>query len=38
MAATAPKTYNNAVDVDVYGNPQLNLFELAKAAGKPPAM
>lgn len=22
------------VDVDVYGNPQLNLFELAKAAGK----
>ncbi|MFQ9323243.1 MAG: alkaline phosphatase, partial [Enterococcus durans] len=28
------KTYNNAVDVDIYGNPQLNLFELAKAAGK----
>ena len=33
-AATGTKTYNNAVDVDVYGNPQLNLFELAKAAGK----
>ena len=32
--ATGTKTYNNAVDVDVYGNPQLNLFELAKAAGK----
>lgn len=32
--ATGIKTYNNAVDVDVYGNPQLNLFELAKAAGK----
>lgn len=31
---TGTKTYNNAVDVDVYGNPQLNLFELAKAAGK----
>lgn len=24
--ATGTKTYNNAVDVDVYGNPQLNLF------------
>ena len=34
--ATGTKTYNNAVDVDVYGNPQLNLFELAKAAGKAP--
>lgn len=32
--AAGTKTYNNAVDVDVYGNPQLNLFELAKAAGK----
>lgn len=32
--ATGTKTYNNAVDVDVYGNPQLNLFELAKASGK----
>ena len=32
--STGTKTYNNAVDVDVYGNPQLNLFELAKAAGK----
>mgnify|MGYP000724253943 FL=1 len=32
--ATGTKTYNNAVDVDIYGNPQLNLFELAKAAGK----
>lgn len=32
--ATGAKTYNNAVDVDIYGNPQLNLFELAKAAGK----
>ncbi|MBM6747315.1 alkaline phosphatase [Bifidobacterium ruminantium] len=32
--ATGTKTYNNAVDIDVYGNPQLNLFELAKAAGK----
>lgn len=32
--ATGTKTYNNAVDVDVYGNPQLNLFEFAKAAGK----
>ena len=30
--ATGTKTYNNAVDVDIYGNPQLNLFELAKAA------
>ena len=30
--ATGTKTYNNAVDVDVYGNPQLNLIELAKAA------
>lgn len=32
--ATGTKTYNNALDVDVYGNPQLNLTELAKAAGK----
>lgn len=32
--ATGTKTYNNDVDVDIYGNPQLNLFELAKAAGK----
>lgn len=32
--ATGTKTYNNAVDVDIYGNPQLNLFELAKATGK----
>ncbi|TPF96043.1 alkaline phosphatase [Bifidobacterium sp. UTCIF-39] len=32
--ATGTKTYNNAVDVDVEGNPQLNLIELAKAAGK----
>ena len=32
--ATGTKTSNNAVDVDIYGNPQLNLFELAKAAGK----
>lgn len=32
--ATGTKTYNNAVDVDIYGNPQLNLFELAKAPGK----
>lgn len=32
--ATGTKTYNNAVDVDVYGTPQLNLTELAKAAGK----
>ena len=32
--ATGTKTYNNAVDVDIYGNPQLNLLELAKAAGK----
>ena len=32
--ATGTKTYNNAVDVDIYGNPQLNLFEPAKAAGK----
>ena len=31
--ATGTKTYNNAVDVDVYGNPQLNLIELAKAKG-----
>ena len=31
--ATGTKTYNNAVDVDVKGNPQLNLIELAKAAG-----
>ncbi|KFI96829.1 alkaline phosphatase [Bifidobacterium stellenboschense] len=31
--ATGTKTYNNAVDVDIYGNPQLNLFELAKAKG-----
>ena len=31
---TGTKTYNNAVDVDIYGNPQLHLFELAKAAGK----
>ena len=35
--ATGTKTYNNAVDVDIYGNPQLNLFELAKAAGKDPS-
>ncbi|MBT1179617.1 alkaline phosphatase [Bifidobacterium vespertilionis] len=32
--ATGTKTYNNAVDVDVKGAPQLNLIELAKAAGK----
>lgn len=32
--STGTKTYNNAVDVDVKGNPQLNLIELAKAAGK----
>lgn len=32
--ATGTKTYNNALDVDVYGKPQLNLTELAKAAGK----
>ena len=32
--ATGTKTYNNGVDVDIYGNPQLNLVELAKAAGK----
>ncbi|MBT1172706.1 alkaline phosphatase [Bifidobacterium sp. MA2] len=32
--ATGTKTYNNAVDIDVKGNPQLNLIELAKAAGK----
>lgn len=32
--ATGTKTYNNALDVDVYGTPQLNLTELAKAAGK----
>ena len=32
--ATGTKTYNNALDVDVSGNPQLNLTELAKAAGK----
>lgn len=32
--ATGTKTYNNAVDVDAYGTPQLNLTELAKAAGK----
>ncbi|MBM6700069.1 alkaline phosphatase [Bifidobacterium pullorum subsp. saeculare] len=31
--ATGTKTYNNAVDVDVHGNPQLNLIELAKAKG-----
>ena len=31
--ATGTKTYNNAVDVDVYGNPQLHLIELAKAKG-----
>lgn len=31
--ATGTKTYNNAVDVDVNGNPQLNLIELAKAKG-----
>ncbi|KAB5608341.1 alkaline phosphatase [Bifidobacterium jacchi] len=31
--STGTKTYNNAVDVDVKGNPQLNLIELAKAAG-----
>ena len=31
--ATGTKTYNNAVDVDVEGNPQLNLIELAKAKG-----
>ena len=31
--STGTKTYNNAVDVDVEGNPQLNLIELAKAAG-----
>ena len=32
--ATGTKTYNNAVDVDINGNPQLNLIELAKAKGK----
>ena len=32
--ATGTKTYNNALDVDVYGTPQMNLTELAKAAGK----
>lgn len=31
--ATGTKTYNNAVDVDVKGNPQLNLMELARAKG-----
>ncbi|KAB7789626.1 alkaline phosphatase [Bifidobacterium leontopitheci] len=31
--STGTKTYNNAVDVDVKGNPQLNLIELAKAKG-----
>ena len=31
--ATGTKTYNNAVDVDIDGNPQLNLVELAKAKG-----
>nr|WP_277347695.1 alkaline phosphatase [Bifidobacterium sp. DSM 109958] len=31
--STGTKTYNNAVDVDIYGNPQLNLIELAKAKG-----
>lgn len=31
--ATGTKTYNNAVSVDVKGNPQLNLIELAKANG-----
>ena len=31
--ATGTKTYNNAVDVDIDGNPQLNLIELAKAKG-----
>lgn len=32
--ATGTKTYNNALDVDVYGTPQMNLTELAKASGK----
>ena len=32
--ATGTKTYNNALDVDVNGTPQMNLTELAKAAGK----
>jgi alkaline phosphatase len=32
--ATGTKTYNNAIDVDTNGNPQMNLLELAKAAGK----
>jgi alkaline phosphatase len=32
--ATGTKTYNNAIDVDANGNPQINLLELAKAAGK----
>lgn len=32
--STGTKTYNNALDVDVYGNPQLNLTEIAKAANK----
>ncbi len=31
--ATGTKTYNNAVDVDVNQNAQLNLIELAKAKG-----
>ncbi|WP_337647511.1 alkaline phosphatase [Bifidobacterium pullorum] len=31
--ATGTKTYNNALDVDVYGTPQMNLTELAKATG-----
>ena len=31
--ATGTKTYNNAVSVDVKGNPQLSLIELAKANG-----
>ena len=31
--ATGTKTYNNAVDIDINGNPQLNLIELAKAKG-----
>lgn len=32
--STGTKTYNNGLDVDAYGNPQLNLPEIAKAAGK----
>ena len=31
--ATGTKTYNNAVSIDSYLNPQLNLIELAKAKG-----